>query len=50
MIFSDIAEKVISVELVEEASKNGNQIAKKNDVKNMEFVNAKVEDFLDTYL
>jgi len=50
MIFSDIAEKVISVELVEEASKNGNQIAEKNDVVNMEFVNAKVEDFLDDYL
>lgn len=50
MIFSDIAEKVISVELVEEASKNGNQIAAKNWVTNMEFVNAKVEDFLSKYL
>jgi len=50
MIFSDIAQRVISVELVEEASKNGNQIAEKNGVTNMEFVNTKVEDFLEEYL
>ena len=50
MIFSDIAEKVISVELVQEASENGEKNAKKNGVTNMEFVNAKVEDFLEKYL
>jgi len=50
MIFSDIAREVISVELMKEASKNGEQNAIKNGVKNMEFVNEKVEDFLNTYL
>lgn len=50
MIFSDIAENVISVEFVEEASKSGKVNAEKNGVTNMKFVNAKVEDFLSTYL
>lgn len=50
MIFSDVADRVVSVELVEEASKNGDAIAGKNGVTNMEFVNAKVEDFLNEYL
>lgn len=50
MIFSSIAQDVISVELVEEASKAWDAIAQKNGVKNMSFVNAKVEDFLDDYL
>ncbi len=50
MIFSDISEKVISVELNEEASSNGAKNAEKNRIKNVEFVNAKVEDFLGNYL
>lgn len=50
MIFSSMAEKVISVELVEEASKSWNKNAAKNGVMNMEFVNAKVEDFVKNYL
>ncbi|MCH8518247.1 23S rRNA (uracil(1939)-C(5))-methyltransferase RlmD [Candidatus Gracilibacteria bacterium] len=50
MIFSSIADKVISVELVEEASGNGKDNAEKNGIHNMEFINAKVEDFLEDYL
>ena len=50
MIFADISEWVVSVELNEEASSNGVRNAKKNGIKNIEFVNAKVEDFLDDYL
>jgi len=50
MIFSDSASDVISVELVEEASKSGAQNAQKNGVTNMEFINAKVEDFLEKYI
>ena len=50
MIFADIAEEVISVELVEEASKNGAKNAQKNGINTMQFVNAKVEDFLDDYI
>ncbi len=50
MIFSDLAKKVVSVELIEEASKSGEKNAKKNRITNMEFVNAKVEDFLKWYL
>ncbi len=50
MIFADIAEDVVSVELVEEASKNGSRNAEKNGITNMEFVNAKVEEFLSVYL
>ncbi len=50
MIFSDVASDVVSVELVEEASKSGEQNAQKNGISNMSFVNAKVEEFLDDYL
>lgn len=50
MIFADIAEEVISVELVEEASKNGAKNAQKNGINTMQFVNAKVENFLDDYI
>lgn len=50
MIIGDISNKVISVELNEEASKNGERNAKKNSIDNIEFVNAKVEDFLDDYI
>ena len=50
MIFADSASQVISVELNEEASTNGAKNAKKNGISNIEFVNAKVEDFLNIYL
>jgi 23S rRNA (uracil1939-C5)-methyltransferase len=50
MIMSDIAKHVISVELNEEASTNGKKNAKKNSISNVEFINAKVEDFLTDYL
>lgn len=50
MIFADIAEEIVSVELVEEASKNGEKNAKKNGINSMQFVNAKVEDFLNDYI
>lgn len=50
MILSEKATEVISVELVEEASKSGAKNAVKNGVTNMSFVNAKVEEFLDEYL
>lgn len=50
MIFADIAQEVISVELVSEASKSGVSNAKKNNIENISFVNAKVEAFLEEYL
>jgi len=50
MILSENASEVVSVELVEEASKSGAKNAAKNGVANMSFVNAKVEEFLDAYL
>ncbi len=50
MIFSDISQEVVSVELVKEASENGAKNAVKNGITNMKFVNAKVEEFLEGYL
>jgi len=50
MILSKEAEEVVSVELVEEASKSGAKNAQKNGISNMSFVNAKVEEFLNDYL
>jgi len=50
MIFSDISREVYSIEMVEEASKNGEENAKKNAIHNMKFVNKKVEDFLNEYI
>lgn len=50
MLLSENASEVVSVELVEEASKSGAENAAKNGVTNMSFVNAKVEEFLDEYL
>ena len=50
MLFSDMAEEVISVELVEEASRNWEKNAHKNQIQNIKFVNAKVENFLQDYL
>lgn len=50
MVFAPHAKKVISVELVKDASEDGKENALKNSLKNMDFVNAKVEEFLDDYL
>jgi len=51
MIFSQAgAEQVHSVELVTSASKDGEKNAASNSLKNISFVNAKVEDFLETYI
>ena len=46
MIFSKFAKHVTSVELVESATENGKKNAVKNSITNIDFVNAKVEDFL----
>lgn len=51
MIFAKHGAKhVTSVELVTSASKDGEKNAKLNNISNMDFVNAKVEEFLDDYL
>ena len=51
MIFSKAwAKEVTSVELVKSASDNWKNNAKLNNLNNMNFVCAKVEDFLDDYL
>lgn len=50
MIFANYSKKVISVELVKDASEDWKENAKKNWIENMSFVNAKVEEFLDDYL
>ena len=51
MIFAKAGAKyVTSVELVTSASKDWEKNAKMNNIKNMNFVNAKVEVFLDRYL
>ncbi len=50
MIFAPHSKKVVSVELVSQASNDGKENAWKNNITNMEFVNAKVEDFLGDYL
>lgn len=49
MILSSYAKKVYSVELVKQASQDWQENAEKNWIKNMEFINAKVEDFLKDY-
>jgi tRNA/tmRNA/rRNA uracil-C5-methylase (TrmA/RlmC/RlmD family) len=47
MIFAKHGAKhVTSVELVKSSSKDGEKNAKLNAIKNIDFVNAKVEDFL----
>lgn len=46
ILFSSYFEKVYSVELVKEASEDWERNAKLNWISNIEFVNAKVEDFL----
>jgi len=51
MIFANAwAKKVISVEIVTSASKDWETNAKLNWLENIEFKNAKVEDFLEKYL
>ena len=51
MIFAKAwAKKVISVEMVESASKDWEKNAKLNNLANIEFENKKVEDFLQDYL
>lgn len=50
MVFAKHSKKVISVELVKDASEDWKNNAEKNWIKNMDFVNAKVEEFLDDYL
>jgi 23S rRNA (uracil1939-C5)-methyltransferase len=50
MILSDSASDVVSVELVEEASKSWEKNAVKNKISNISFVNAKVEEFLTDYI
>ena len=51
MIFAKSgAQKVVSVELVTSASKDWEKNAKLNNLKNISFENAKVEDFLEKYL
>ncbi|MDD2487336.1 MAG: 23S rRNA (uracil(1939)-C(5))-methyltransferase RlmD [Candidatus Gracilibacteria bacterium] len=49
IILSNLFKKVYSVELVKEASLDGERNAKHNNVSNIEFVNAKVEDFLNEF-
>lgn len=51
MIFAkNWSKEVISVELVSSASKDWEENAKLNNLKNINFVNLKVEDFLEKYL
>jgi 23S rRNA (uracil1939-C5)-methyltransferase len=49
ILLSRYFEKVYSVELIESASNDGEQNASKNGVTNVHFVNAKVEDFANTF-
>lgn len=49
MLLSKYFQKVYSVELVASASEDGRKNAEKNGVKNMEFINAKVEDFAKNF-
>lgn len=50
MIFAPHSKNVVSVELVTQASNDWRENALKNGISNMDFVNAKVEDFLDDYI
>lgn len=49
MLLSGYFSEVYSVELVESASKDGVKNALKNNISNMHFVNAKVEDFSEEF-
>jgi len=51
MVFAKAgAKQVTSVELVKSSSRDWEKNAKLNKITNMDFVNAKVEDFLDRYI
>jgi len=50
IILSKYFKKVYSVELVKEASIDGQNNAKLNNVENVEFINMKVEDFLKEFV
>ncbi len=50
MVFAPHSKGVISVELVTQASKDWEENAKINNISNMSFVNAKVEEFLEEYI
>lgn len=50
ILFSDRFEQVYSVELVPQASQDGEKNARHNNIANIEFVNAKVEVFLEDFL
>lgn len=49
MLLSKHFSKVYSVELVASASEDGAKNALRNNIKNMEFINAKVEDFAENF-
>jgi 23S rRNA (uracil1939-C5)-methyltransferase len=49
MIFSPFWKKVYSVELVKDATEDGQKNAKHNGLEHIEFINAKVEDFLKDF-
>lgn len=49
MLLSPYFNKVYSVELVTQASEDGKSNANKNNIKNIEFINAKVEDFANNF-
>ncbi|EKE27306.1 MAG: 23S rRNA m(5)U-1939 methyltransferase [uncultured bacterium (gcode 4)] len=49
IIFSPFFKNVYSVEIVKEASEDGKRNAKLNGINNIEFVNAKVENFLKDF-
>lgn len=50
ILLSDRFQKVYSVELVESSSYDGEKNAIRNNVKNIEFINKKTEDFLPEFL
>lgn len=50
ILLSSYFKKVYSVEIVKEASEDGNRNAKRNGIDNIEFVNMKTEDWLPLFL
>lgn len=49
IIVSDLVEKVVGVEVVEEAVVDANQNKRLNNIKNIEFINSKVEDVISNF-
>ena len=49
ILLSKYFEKIYSVELVADASADGEKNADRNGITNVEFVNAKVEDFAQKF-